>query len=30
MLGSAKIKTIDAFCNDVVRANADVLGIAPN
>jgi ATP-dependent helicase/nuclease subunit A len=30
MLPSAKIKTIDAFCNDVLRANVDRVGLPPS
>ena len=30
MLPSAKIKTIDAFCNDVLRANVDRAGLPPS
>ncbi len=30
MLSSAKIKTIDAFCNDVLRANVDRVGLPPS
>ncbi len=30
MLPSAKIKTIDAFCNDVLRANVDRAGLSPS
>ena len=29
MLPSAKIRTIDSFCNDILRANVDRVGIAP-
>ena len=30
MLPSAKIKTIDAFCNDILRANVDRAGLSPS
>ena len=30
MLPSAKISTIDAFCADILRANAERVGISPN
>ena len=30
MLPSAKIKTIDAFCNDVLKANVDRAGLPPS
>ena len=30
MLPSAKIKTIDAFCNDVLKANVDRVGLPPS
>ena len=30
MLPSAKIKTIDAFCNDILRANVDRVGLPPS
>ena len=30
MLPSAKIKTIDSFCNDLLRANVDRVGLAPS
>lgn len=30
MLPSAKISTIDAFCADILRANSERVGIAPN
>ncbi len=30
LLPTAKIKTIDSFCSDLVRMNSDKVGIAPN
>ena len=30
LLPSAKIRTIDGFCNDILRANSDRVGLMPN
>ena len=30
LLPSAKIRTIDAFCNEILRANTDKIGVPPN
>ncbi len=30
LLPSAKIRTIDGFCNDILKSNTDILGISPS